>query len=107
MERQPEAVGQAQRAGPGVPVGVRVDRDIEQREVRESRVAICRIDPSAPNAGLQTVGDLQPPDNRDPGTRLNDQSKNASSRPADFVLINSGERRCPIEDQAHARPASR
>ena len=31
---QPEPVGQAQRAGPGVPVGVRADRDIEQIGVR-------------------------------------------------------------------------
>ncbi len=55
-----------QGARPRVFVGVLVDRNIEEREIAEGQIPVCRIDAPASDAGLQTVRNLEPPDRRDP-----------------------------------------
>ena len=75
-------------APPSLAIGVRVDPHWQQRKVRQ-RVAVPKIGVVAttPDTHLENVGDLEPPQARDPRPIVRNQMKNMANSFGRFASL--------------------
>src|ERR1700691_3701364 len=100
------SIGQFQCPAPGVLPGFPIDLDRKGFEVCKRSIACGFVDTASPDAYVQDVGDLNPPQFRDDGSVVGNELEDFQNCTRSLIWKDPRECGGAIEDKTHRRPSS-